>query len=203
MYRIEAIDQPTMQQLVTPQILLEWLNSHEDSIQVCVGAGRWDTKRTEIEEDDIQSGTKARNAMLATMQEKSSCWATVQPSEKFKTTLQILHNCHEAGVKTIIYCNFLHPLHLLQGLLYKTYQHTREVYWLSGKQKQQREKEDHLWKFRRSSCPSAILLAVPRTGGIGINVVEAQVVIFLCQSMNPQVDVQCLSRCWRRGMFFI
>lgn len=88
-------------------------------------------------------------------------------------------------------------------IIKREYGSDRRIFWLTGQQKSLEEKQENLTGFKKSSNPAAILLTVGSTGGIGINIVEASVCIFLTISWNPQVDMQCLSRCWRWGNYII
>jgi SNF2 family DNA or RNA helicase len=90
------------------------------------------------------------------------------------------------------------PLQLLLRAIKDKYQYP-SVYLLSGLTKRTEDKEKILDNFRNDANPAAILLCSTKAGGVGINLVEAQVCIFLNSDWNPQTDMQAVSRLWRGG----
>ena len=152
----------------------------------------------DLEEDT--EGLEAACDKIANIERSPQAWSDVEPSNKIEKAMLILRNCANAGIKCVIYCPYVHPLHIMAGHIHKVYGDCRQVFWLTGQQSKEGEKEASLLAFRRSPDNAAIMLAVPKTGGLGINLTEAACCIFLSLSWNPQVDMQALCCCWRTGI---
>jgi SNF2 family DNA or RNA helicase len=201
LFRIRQISKKELSEINTVAKLNKWLTDHEEKIKPtirCKGKGKGDLFQTEEEEET--EGDTSQRTILKQLDLSIKQWANVEPGMKFQKLQLIIEGCVARQRKSVIYCPWVHPLHILRSFLWRKYGASREVFWLTGEQAQLQDKQASLASFKESSDRSAILLAVPRTGGVGIDILEASVVVFLSLSWNPQLDMQCVSRCWRKGM---
>ncbi len=186
-----------MREMNSLPALLRWLTKTVKSFKPKVHL-KWN-HQGQVEQADEAEGEKSKLELLRKMDMNPQAWCGVPAGSKFSKALIIIENCVKAKRKSVFYCPWLHPLHLLHGCLIKKYGKEREIFYLTGEQVTVEEKTMNLNAFKRSRDPSAILLANPHTGGMGISITEASVCGFLCSSWNPQVDMQCVCRSWRKG----
>lgn len=194
-----------MKQLNTIGKLVTWLESKKGKSFQPILVGKWkavsaNSVAVPIEDPEDSDGVTAdRQKTIHDMEKAPDMWSDVSPSTKFQKVKIVLQQSIKLGLKSVIYSPWVHPLHLLAGYLHHEFK-DKSIYWLTGEQTTSNAKEEALSQFKNSKDASAILLAVPWSGGIGINIVEASVCMFLSLSWNPQQDWQCLCRCWRKGM---
>ncbi|XP_042055983.1 probable helicase CHR10 [Salvia splendens] len=127
----------------------------------------------------------------------------VQASGKLLILDQLLMKLHDAGHRVLLFAQMTHTLDILQDFLeMRKYTYER----LDGSIRA----EERFAAIRNFSIKSSanidsgqstpyIFLISTRAGGVGLNLVAADTVIFYEQDWNPQVDKQALQRAHRIG----
>ncbi|XP_074272826.1 putative helicase CHR10 isoform X2 [Silene latifolia] len=130
----------------------------------------------------------------------------VQASGKLLILDQLLHKLHESGHRVLIFAQMTHTLDILQDYLeLRRYTYER----LDGSIRAE-ERFAAIRNFSHQSTsgnmksdPSEqgafVFLISTRAGGVGLNLMAADTVIFYEQDWNPQVDRQALQRAHRIG----
>ncbi|XP_047947752.1 probable helicase CHR10 isoform X1 [Salvia hispanica] len=127
----------------------------------------------------------------------------VQASGKLLILDQLLRKLHDAGHRVLLFAQMTHTLDILQDFLeMRKYTYER----LDGSiRAEERFAAIRNFSIKSSaninSCESTpyIFLISTRAGGVGLNLVAADTVIFYEQDWNPQVDKQALQRAHRIG----
>ncbi|XP_042050422.1 probable helicase CHR10 isoform X2 [Salvia splendens] len=127
----------------------------------------------------------------------------VQASGKLLILDQLLRKLHDAGHRALLFAQMTHTLDILQDFLeMRKYTYER----LDGSiRAEERFAAIRNFSIKSSaninSCESTpyIFLISTRAGGVGLNLVAADTVIFYEQDWNPQVDKQALQRAHRIG----
>ncbi|KAL8142228.1 hypothetical protein V2J09_015260 [Rumex salicifolius] len=113
---------------------------------------------------------------------------------------QLLQRLHSSGHRVLIFAQMTHTLDILQDYLeLRKYSYER----LDGSIRA----EERFAAIRNFSLPSSqsedsgafVFMISTRAGGVGLNLVAADTVIFYEQDWNPQVDQQALQRAHRIG----
>lgn len=115
----------------------------------------------------------------------------VNNSSKFKILEQLLEGLDHH--KILIFSQFTKCLDLISDFLtYKSIKHCR----FDGSTSQE-ERDVQIKQFKNPQYQ--VFLLSTRSGGLGINLVEADTVILFDNDWNPQVDLQAIDRCHRIG----
>ncbi|KAJ7962074.1 Helicase [Quillaja saponaria] len=130
----------------------------------------------------------------------------VQASGKLLILDQLLQKLHDSGHRVLLFAQMTHTLDVLQDFLeLRNYSYER----LDGSIRA----EERFAAIRSFSAPAAkggsnfkvdqhdafVFMISTRAGGVGLNLVAADTVIFYEQDWNPQVDKQALQRAHRIG----
>ncbi|KAG0627932.1 hypothetical protein M758_2G239400 [Ceratodon purpureus] len=128
----------------------------------------------------------------------------VEASGKLKMLDMMLKKLHAGGHRVLIFAQMTRTLDILQDYLeYRRYSYER----LDGSVRAE-ERFDAVRSFsadhsKRGGAPSSgsafVFLLTTRAGGVGLNLVAADTVIFYEQDWNPQADKQALQRAHRMG----
>ncbi|KAL6495366.1 hypothetical protein OROGR_029929 [Orobanche gracilis] len=130
----------------------------------------------------------------------------VQASGKLLILDQLLQKLHDSGHRVLLFAQMTHTLDILQDFLeMRKYTYER----LDGSIRAE-ERFAAIRSFSQKSimntatadshkCTPFIFLISTRAGGVGLNLVAADTVIFYEQDWNPQVDKQALQRAHRIG----
>ncbi|CAL0302911.1 unnamed protein product [Lupinus luteus] len=130
----------------------------------------------------------------------------VQASGKLLILDQLLQKLHSSGHRVLLFAQMTHTLDILQDFLeLRNYSYER----LDGSIRAE-ERFAAIRSFSSSSSNMGLNSAVDhneafvfmistRAGGVGLNLVAADTVIFYEQDWNPQVDKQALQRAHRIG----
>jgi len=102
---------------------------------------------------------------------------------------------HQTGDKLIIFSNWTDPLIKLQALLKKVFQLEAEIYCGDLTPK---DRDAVLSRFKTESSRTVLLMTV-QSGGVGLNIQEANHVIILEPNYNPQKTEQAIARVHRLG----
>ncbi|CAH6719688.1 uncharacterized ATP-dependent helicase Irc5p [[Candida] jaroonii] len=115
----------------------------------------------------------------------------VNNSSKFKVLDQFLGGLKDN--KILIFSQFTKCLDLISDFLtYRSIKHCR----FDGSTSQE-ERDVQIKQFKDPKFK--VFLLSTRSGGLGINLVEADTVILFDNDWNPQVDLQAIDRCHRIG----
>ncbi|KAK4411222.1 putative helicase CHR10 [Sesamum angolense] len=130
----------------------------------------------------------------------------VQASGKLLILDQLLQKLHDCGHRVLLFAQMTHTLDILQDFLeLRKYTYER----LDGSIRAE-ERFAAIRRFSQNSvtksasadaCISSpfVFLISTRAGGVGLNLMAADTVIFYEQDWNPQVDKQALQRAHRIG----
>ncbi|XP_040991385.1 LOW QUALITY PROTEIN: probable helicase CHR10 [Juglans microcarpa x Juglans regia] len=130
----------------------------------------------------------------------------VQASSKLMILDQLLHKLHDCGHRVLLFAQMTHTLDILQDFLeLRKYSYER----LDGSVRAE-ERFSAIRSFSGQSVKgslnsesdqngSFVFMISTRAGGVGLNLVAADTVIFYEQDWNPQVDKQALQRAHRIG----
>ncbi|KAL7158442.1 hypothetical protein ABFS83_02G143900 [Erythranthe nasuta] len=130
----------------------------------------------------------------------------VQASGKLLILDQLLQKLHAGGHRILLFAQMTHTLDILQDFLeMRKYTYER----LDGSIRAE-ERFAAIRSFSQKSVPRSasddacssspfVFLISTRAGGVGLNLVAADTVIFYEQDWNPQVDKQALQRAHRIG----
>ncbi|QCE10903.1 SWI/SNF-related matrix-associated actin-dependent regulator of chromatin subfamily A member 5 [Vigna unguiculata] len=130
----------------------------------------------------------------------------VQASGKLLILDQLLQKLHYSGHRVLLFAQMTHTLDILQDFLeLRKYSYER----LDGSIRAE-ERFAAIRSFSSSSATSGltseaeqngafVFMISTRAGGVGLNLVAADTVIFYEQDWNPQVDKQALQRAHRIG----
>ncbi|XP_065859229.1 probable helicase CHR10 isoform X1 [Euphorbia lathyris] len=128
----------------------------------------------------------------------------VQASGKLIILDQLLKKLHDSGHRVLLFAQMTHTLDILQDFLeLRKYSYER----LDGSVRAE-ERFSAIRSFsRQSETPNSefdnngafVFMISTRAGGVGLNLVAADTVIFYEQDWNPQVDKQALQRAHRIG----
>lgn len=128
----------------------------------------------------------------------------VEASGKLKMLDLMLKKLHAGGHRVLIFAQMTRTLDILQDYLeYRRYSYER----LDGSVRAE-ERFDAVRSFsadhsKRGGAPNSmsafVFLLTTRAGGVGLNLVAADTVIFYEQDWNPQADKQALQRAHRMG----
>ncbi|XP_031398610.1 probable helicase CHR10 isoform X3 [Punica granatum] len=127
----------------------------------------------------------------------------VQASGKMIVLDQLLRRLHKTGHRVLLFAQMTHTLDILQDFLeLRRYSYER----LDGSiRAEERFAAIRSFSERPSADSGAcqgdafVFLISTRAGGVGLNLVAADTVIFFEQDWNPQVDKQALQRTHRIG----
>ncbi|KAG7384180.1 hypothetical protein PHYPSEUDO_002868 [Phytophthora pseudosyringae] len=130
--------------------------------------------------------------------------AIVENSGKLKVLDRMLRELKRKGHKVLIFSQMTSVLNILEDyLLMRDYSYCR----LDGSTKLL-DRVDQMEKFNKVSAGSAsmsdddnvfVFMLSTRAGGLGINLIAADTVIFYDSDWNPQQDNQAMDRCHRLG----
>ncbi|EXB89101.1 Chromodomain-helicase-DNA-binding protein 1-like protein [Morus notabilis] len=130
----------------------------------------------------------------------------VQASGKLIILDQLLQKLHDSGHRVLLFAQMTHTLDILQDFLeLRRYSYER----LDGSIRAE-ERFASIRSFSRQSDERSsnsqpdgngafVFMISTRAGGVGLNLVAADTVIFYEQDWNPQVDKQALQRAHRIG----
>ncbi|KAL6569317.1 putative helicase chr10 [Orobanche minor] len=130
----------------------------------------------------------------------------VQASGKLLILDQLLQKLHDSGHRVLLFAQMTHTLDILQDFLeMRKFTYER----LDGSIRAE-ERFAAIRSFSQKSimntatadshkCTPFIFLISTRAGGVGLNLVAADTVIFYEQDWNPQVDKQAMQRAHRIG----
>ncbi|KAF4402339.1 hypothetical protein G4B88_003260, partial [Cannabis sativa] len=130
----------------------------------------------------------------------------VKASGKLIILDQLLHKLHDSGHRVLLFAQMTHTLDILQDFLeLRRYSYER----LDGSIRAE-ERFAAIRSFSRQSAEGSlssqaeengafVFLISTRAGGVGLNLVAADTVIFYELDWNPQVDKQALQRAHRIG----
>ncbi|KAK9911110.1 hypothetical protein M0R45_035033 [Rubus argutus] len=130
----------------------------------------------------------------------------IQASGKLMILDRLLQKLHEYGHRVLLFAQMTHTLDVLQDFLeLRKYSYER----LDGSIRAE-ERFAAIRSFSRQSAKqslkshadqngSFVFMISTRAGGVGLNLVAADTVIFYEQDWNPQVDKQALQRAHRIG----
>lgn len=128
----------------------------------------------------------------------------VEASGKLKMLDVILKKLHASGHRVLIFAQMTRTLDILQDYLeYRSYSYER----LDGSVRaEERFNAVHSFSAGHSKCggdaksgSAFVFLLTTRAGGVGLNLIGADTVIFYEQDWNPQADKQALQRAHRIG----
>ncbi|XP_047172708.1 probable helicase CHR10 [Vigna umbellata] len=134
------------------------------------------------------------------------CFLLYQASGKLLILDQLLQKLHYSGHRVLLFAQMTHTLDILQDFLeLRKYSYER----LDGSIRAE-ERFAAIRSFSSSSTTSGltseaeqngafVFMISTRAGGVGLNLVAADTVIFYEQDWNPQVDKQALQRAHRIG----
>lgn len=115
-------------------------------------------------------------------------------STKIDTTFKLLKDLlEENNGKIIVFSEFLIPLKILRLKL--TEELGENIAELHGEIK---DKEKEIELFKEEKGPR-IMLCQTRTGGVGLNLQMANIVVFMNRDYNPSVEEQAIGRVYRQG----
>ena len=117
-------------------------------------------------------------------------WDSIEPGSKFLVIERLVEHLQKMRRKCLIFCEFLSPLILLNATLVKKFP-KRAIFFYHGKLDNM-ERAENLKSFQESADAGAILLSTVKSGGVGLNVIEASSIIFLHEDWNPQVTQQAI-----------
>ncbi|XP_050282339.1 probable helicase CHR10 isoform X4 [Quercus robur] len=130
----------------------------------------------------------------------------VQASGKLMILDQLLQKLHDSGHRVLLFAQMTHTLDILQDFLeLRKYSYER----LDGSVRAE-ERFSAIRSFSGQSIKGSlnsesdqngafVFMISTRAGGVGLNLVAADTVIFYEQDWNPQVDKQALQRAHRIG----
>ena len=99
------------------------------------------------------------------------------------------------GHKVLIFSNFTNMLDIIEDyLIYRGHRYAR----LDGSTSRPK-RNLQIKLFSLPDSDTFIFLLSTRAGGLGINLVAADTVIFFDSDLNPQVDIQAMARAHRIG----
>eukprot|EP00268_Persea_americana_P027611 TRINITY_DN26957_c0_g1_i11.p1 TRINITY_DN26957_c0_g1~~TRINITY_DN26957_c0_g1_i11.p1 ORF type:complete len:449 (+),score=71.27 TRINITY_DN26957_c0_g1_i11:142-1488(+) len=130
----------------------------------------------------------------------------VQASGKLIVLDQLLHKLHATGHRVLLFAQMTHTLDILQDFLeLRRYTYERldgsiraEERFAAIRSFSQQPIKDDL-KTQANQHGAFVFMISTRAGGVGLNLVAADTVIFYEQDWNPQVDKQALQRAHRIG----
>ncbi|TIC05781.1 hypothetical protein E3Q16_01818 [Wallemia mellicola] len=123
----------------------------------------------------------------------------VNASGKLMLCMRLLEELIQRGHKTLIFSQFVSFLDILEDYL------VDGLGWnicrLDGSTSQEEREEQIEFFNEKSDDPDApkVFLLSTRAGGLGINLVGADSIIFYDSDWNPQVDIQAMDRVHRIG----
>ncbi|RWR87122.1 putative helicase CHR10 isoform X1 [Cinnamomum micranthum f. kanehirae] len=130
----------------------------------------------------------------------------VQASGKLIVLDQLLHKLQATGHRVLLFAQMTHTLDILQDFLeLRRYTYERldgsiraEERFAAIRSFSQQPVKDDL-KTQANQHGAFVFMISTRAGGVGLNLVAADTVIFYEQDWNPQVDKQALQRAHRIG----
>ncbi|TIB67714.1 hypothetical protein E3P77_01420 [Wallemia ichthyophaga] len=139
----------------------------------------------------------------------------VNASGKMMLCMRLLEELKSRGHKTLIFSQFVTLLDILEGELKALIEHRFSLsadYLVDGlgwnicrldgsTSQEERELQIDLFNNQSDDDPDApkVFLLSTRAGGLGINLVGADSIIFYDSDWNPQVDIQAMDRVHRIG----
>lgn len=112
------------------------------------------------------------------------------PSNRVLALSELLESINK---KIIVWCNFTHDYKLIADVCAGQ---NREFYRLTGEQStNQKDQEISAWK----QSSNAVLIANPKSGGVGLNLAEADTMIYYNRSYSLGDDIQSQARAYRGG----
>lgn len=103
--------------------------------------------------------------------------------------------CDNRGRKMLIFSQFTSVLNILQDFLV-----TRDIgYFRLDGSTTLEERYEQMNEFNSDQQDKKIFMLSTRAGGLGINLVAANIVVFLDSDWNPQMDMQAMDRAHRIG----
>ncbi|UYV80458.1 SMARCA5 [Cordylochernes scorpioides] len=119
----------------------------------------------------------------------------IEASEKLKILDKLLPKLKAKGSRILIFSQMTTLLNILEDyLLFRGYQYCR----LDG-QTSFEDRESAIEGFNKKGSDKFVFLLSTRAGGLGINLVTADVVILYDSDWNPQMDLQAMDRAHRIG----
>ncbi|XP_063940518.1 probable helicase CHR10 isoform X4 [Daucus carota subsp. sativus] len=132
----------------------------------------------------------------------------VQASGKLLILDQLLQKLHDSGHRVLLFAQMTHTLDILQDFLeLRKYSYERldgsiraeERFAAIRKFSKVAVKRDPCFEAQDDKNNAFVFMISTRAGGVGLNLVAADTVIFYEQDWNPQVDKQALQRAHRIG----
>ncbi|KAL2511494.1 SNF2 domain-containing protein/helicase domain-containing protein [Abeliophyllum distichum] len=128
----------------------------------------------------------------------------VQASGKLLILDQLLLKLHNTGHRVLLFAQMTHTLDILQDFLeLRKYTYERLDGSIRAEERFAAIRSFSLQSVKKSLNSDAdgpfVFLISTRAGGVGLNLVAADTVIFYEQDWNPQVDKQALQRAHRIG----
>ncbi|KAI3418499.1 Helicase C-terminal domain-containing protein [Psidium guajava] len=130
----------------------------------------------------------------------------IEASGKLIILDQLLHKLHNSGHRVLLFAQMTHTLDILQDYLeLRRFSYERLDGSIRAQERfaairsfsQQSVKDD--WNSGPNQNGAFVFMISTRAGGVGLNLVAADTVIFFEQDWNPQVDKQALQRAHRIG----
>jgi SNF2 family DNA or RNA helicase len=176
---------------VTKEGFLKWAEEAH-------GRDIWSTHKVSNSTTEVEG---PNSSDLEKMDSIASQWEDVEKGDKMDGVMSILKLAQKKEVRTVVFCSWREPLEILSAHIRREMPSTL-ILWLHGGLNAL-EKRSEVEQFNKLENSTAIMLAVTRSGGIGINLQRGRIGIFLNQDFNPQVDMQAVGRLWRAGMILI
>ena len=122
----------------------------------------------------------------------ASQWARklTEISQRFRELVELLENLMNESKKTLLFCEFPSFFDILSAAL----NHKKVCQLIGSMSRVNREKSLVSWK----SGETPLILISTKCGGVGLNMPEAEAVIFLTLPMNPASYEQSIGRADRR-----
>ena len=119
----------------------------------------------------------------------------VSDSSKLELLVEIISNILDADEKVIVFTQYVEMGEIIRDVCLKKF--NREVLFLHGSLK--REDREKIINNFQNSKSYPILIATLKTGGVGLNLTNAQNVIHYDLWWNPAVENQATDRAYRIG----
>jgi SNF2 family DNA or RNA helicase len=181
------VDEETLFQLNTKEALLNWMTKQTEPLPLI----------SDVDIGNEECGGK--NSQIQAFDTNVASWKSVEMGSKFLVIEKILKHLEGLNRKCLVFCEFLSPLILLNAALKNKFP-TRGIFFYHGKL-DTLERANQLKAFQLSK-DSAILLSTVKSGGVGLNIIEASAIIFLHEDWNPQVTQQAIGRAVRVGLYY-
>eukprot|EP00871_Galdieria_phlegrea_P003589 jgi/Galph1/4230/GphlegSOOS_G2877.1 len=136
---------------------------------------------------------------VSSITEVEKCWKTTEDlvtcAGKLQLLDRLLPKLNKYGHQVLLYSQMTRMLDILEDYLHlRNYNYCRIDGSTSFEERQQT-----INRFNQHSSDIFVFLLSTRAGGLGINLVAADTVIFYDSDFNPQVDLQAMDRCHRIG----